>query len=326
MNDHDAVRARFEHAGQGQVFRFWPKLDEAQRATLIEQAREIDLAEIARLNATLVRGKSAGQLDLSGLEPAPCIALPSSGGDRTAWIEAKLVGEAALRRGKVAAFTVAGGQGTRLGYDGPEGHVRRYAAASRSRSSRCSPKKFSPPARRYGRADAWFIMTSHANHAATEEFFKEHTLRTSSCARACISSDRAACRRWISTARFSSNARSIALSPDGHGGSLRALERSGALDLMKREGIDTLSYFQVDNPLVRDIDPTFIGCHLLRRSEMSSKMVPKAYAEEKVGHFCAQHGKIDRRRVFRLADGIQKETRRQWAAPLPRGQHRDSTC
>jgi UDP-N-acetylglucosamine/UDP-N-acetylgalactosamine diphosphorylase len=55
---------------------------------------------------------------------------------------------------------------------------------------------------------------------------------------------------------------SLALSPDGHGGSLRALERSGALDLMASEGIDTLSYFQVDNPLVRCIDPAFIGWHL----------------------------------------------------------------
>src|SRR5256885_2539747 len=41
---------------------------------------------------------------------------------------------------------------------------------------------------------------------------------------------------------------------DGHGGSLRALDRSGALDLMKAEGVDTLSYFQVDNPLVRCVD------------------------------------------------------------------------
>jgi UDP-N-acetylglucosamine/UDP-N-acetylgalactosamine diphosphorylase len=85
---------------------------------------------------------------------------------------------------------------------------------------------------------------------------------------------------------------SIALSPDGHGGSLRALDRSGSLDLMRSEGVDTLSYFQVDNPLVRSIDPSFIGWHRVRHSEMSSKMVPKAYAEEKVGHFCIQDGKL----------------------------------
>jgi UDP-N-acetylglucosamine/UDP-N-acetylgalactosamine diphosphorylase len=72
---------------------------------------------------------------------------------------------------------------------------------------------------------------------------------------------------------------------------LRALARSGSLDVMAREGIDALSYFQVDNPLVRCVDPAFIGWHLLRSSEMSSKMVLKAYAEEKVGHFCTQDGR-----------------------------------
>ena len=84
----------------------------------------------------------------------------------------------------------------------------------------------------------------------------------------------------------------LALSPDGHGGSFRALQRSGALDLMAAEGVEALSYFQVDNPLVRCVDPAFLGWHFLRGSEMSSKMVPKAYADEKVGHFCLQGGRL----------------------------------
>jgi UDP-N-acetylglucosamine/UDP-N-acetylgalactosamine diphosphorylase len=101
---------------------------------------------------------------------------------------------------------------------------------------------------------------------------------------------------------------SIALSPDGHGGSLRALDRSGALDLMRREGIDTLSYFQVDNPLVRCVDPAFIGWHVLRNSEMTSKMVPKAYPEEKVGHFCTQHGRLVVIEYSDLPAATQRET------------------
>jgi UDP-N-acetylglucosamine/UDP-N-acetylgalactosamine diphosphorylase len=97
------------------------------------------------------------------------------------------------------------------------------------------------------------------------------------------------------------------MSPDGHGGSLRALDRSGALDLMQREGIDALSYFQVDNPLVRGIDPSFIGYHLLRKSEMSSKMIPKAYPEEKVGHFCVQNSQSIVVEYSDLPMAMQKE-------------------
>ncbi|MBL9199529.1 MAG: UTP--glucose-1-phosphate uridylyltransferase, partial [Opitutaceae bacterium] len=145
---------------------------------------------------------------------------------------------------------------------------------------------------RYGRPLHWFIMTSHANHAATEAFFAEHK---------CFGLDPARVHFFrqgrMPAVDFSGkilleSKHAIALSPDGHGGSLRALDRSGALGLMRSEGVDLLSYFQVDNPLVRCIDAEFIGWHLARGSEMSSKMVPKAYPEEKVGLFCAQEGKL----------------------------------
>src|SRR5712672_3736952 len=85
---------------------------------------------------------------------------------------------------------------------------------------------------------------------------------------------------------------SLALSPDGHGGSLRALDRSGALADMKKRGVEHLSYFQVDNPLVHVIDPLFIGLHDLTGSEMSSKTIPKANALEKVGNFVIGDGAV----------------------------------
>src|SRR5690606_6714748 len=60
--------------------------------------------------------------------------------------------------------------------------------------------------------------------------------------------------------------------------------------------------------LVRFIDPAFIGWHLKTRSEMSSKMIPKAYAGEKVGHFCAQRGKTVVIEYSDLPKAMQEET------------------
>ena len=85
---------------------------------------------------------------------------------------------------------------------------------------------------------------------------------------------------------------SLALSPDGHGGSLRALDKSGALADMRKRGVEHLSYFQVDNPLVHCIDPLFLGLHDLTGSEMSSKTIPKANALEKVGNFVVGDGVV----------------------------------
>jgi UDP-N-acetylglucosamine/UDP-N-acetylgalactosamine diphosphorylase len=87
---------------------------------------------------------------------------------------------------------------------------------------------------------------------------------------------------------------SLAVNPDGHGGAIRALHHSGALEDMKARGIAQLSYFQVDNPLVRIVDPVFLGLHARSADssgEMSSKMVAKRDAAEKVGVFCDIGGK-----------------------------------
>jgi UDP-N-acetylglucosamine/UDP-N-acetylgalactosamine diphosphorylase len=287
----EQLRAAFEKAGQGQVFRFFDQLDGPAQRRLLQDAGEIDLAEIDRLHRTLVAGKTAAGADLAGLAPAPYEALPENGGNAAAWAKAKAVGEAALRAGQVAAFTVAGGQGTRLGYDGPKGTFRVTPVMHKS-LFQVFAEKILAAGRRFGRPLPWFIMTSHQNHEATEAFFAEHR---------CFGLDPARVHFFrqgrMPAVDFSGkillSARdAIALSPDGHGGSLRALQRSGALDLMAAEGIDTLSYFQVDNPLVRCVDAAFIGWHRQRGSEMSSKMVPKAYAEEKLGHFCIRDGKV----------------------------------
>ncbi len=280
----------FRKAGQGQVFGFYDQLDETRKNNLLSEAAEIDLAEIERLCRTLLV-KGAATMDLSGLEPAPYELLPENGGSQSEWARAKAAGEAALKAGGVAAFTVAGGQGTRLGYDGPKGTFP-VTPIRRKTLFQVFAEKIKAAGLRYGKPIHWFIMTSHANHDATESFFRENRCFG-------LDSGRVHFFRQGRMPAVDFNGKilleskgAIAMSPDGHGGSLRALERSGALDLMKREKIDTLSYFQVDNPLVNVIDPAFLGFHLLRGSEMSSKMVPKAYAEEKVGHFCMQNGKL----------------------------------
>jgi UDP-N-acetylglucosamine/UDP-N-acetylgalactosamine diphosphorylase len=77
---------------------------------------------------------------------------------------------------------------------------------------------------------------------------------------------------------------SLALSPDGHGGMLAAMESSGALSDMQARGITQLFYFQVDNPLVAMCDPTFLGFHLLGESEMSTQVVAKTSPDDRVGN------------------------------------------
>ena len=298
---------KFQRAGQGQVFAFFDRGTGEEQRSLLADAGEIDLDEVARLTRTLLGKNPSSGVSLAGLAPAPYEKHLAHGGAAGAWEEAKATGETALRAGRVAAFTVAGGQGTRLGYDGPKGTFP-VTPLKQKPLFQVFAEKILAAGRRYGRPLHWFIMTSHANHAATEAFFGEHRYFGLDRARVHFFRQGRMPAVDFSGKILLETKSAIALSPDGHGGSLRALERSGALDLMAREGIDTLSYFQVDNPLVRCIDPAFLGWHLARRSEMSSKMVTKAYAEEKVGVFCLQNGGVVVLEYSDLPLAMQRET------------------
>jgi UDP-N-acetylglucosamine/UDP-N-acetylgalactosamine diphosphorylase len=85
---------------------------------------------------------------------------------------------------------------------------------------------------------------------------------------------------------------SLVTSPDGHGGSLKALYESGAVADMKKAGIEYISYYQVDNPLVSIFNPLFIGLHAMDNAEMSSRALIKTGPFEKVGNFCLVDGRV----------------------------------
>jgi UDP-N-acetylglucosamine/UDP-N-acetylgalactosamine diphosphorylase len=304
---NDQLIESFRKAGQGHVFAFWDELKGKQREELLSQAAEVDLDEIARLHRTLVVEKKTAAGGFDDLEPAKYEKRPEHGGRADAWEKARNAGEEALRAGRVAAFTVAGGQGTRLGYDGPKGTFA-VTPVRKKPLFQVFAEKLKAAGDRYGRPLHWFVMTSHANHAATEEFFKENKFYGLDPKRVHFFRQGRMPAISFDGKILMESKSSLALSPDGHGGSLRALERSGALALMRKEGIDALSYFQVDNPLVRAIDPEFIGFHFLTGSEMSSKMVPKAYAEEKLGHFCERDGRLVVVEYSDLPMEMQKQT------------------
>ena len=111
-NTTQSLIQSFQQAGQGQVFRYFEQLDANEQENLLAQARTVDLDEVAALVAEHITDSHDSAIDLDSLEPAPYIALPSNGGDAAQWAAAHQAGAEAIAAGRVAAFTVAGGQGT----------------------------------------------------------------------------------------------------------------------------------------------------------------------------------------------------------------------
>lgn len=302
MADVESVRARLEAAGQGHLLAFWDELSEQERSELMSQIEELDLDAIPRLVDQYVKNPAKFELP-ADLEPAPYYPRDDRSPVRKWDLEAmRGAGERLLREGKVACFTVAGGQGSRLGFDGPKGCYPAGAVSSKPLFA-VFAEGIQATARRYGAALPWYIMTSPQNHEQTVKFFEEHHYFGLHPEDVMFfpqgtmpSLDRESGRILLAEKGR------LATNPDGHGGSIRALSRSGALEDMAGRGIEHVSYFQVDNPLVRVADPVFLGLHAAAEDssgEMSSKMVPKAYPEEKMGVFCSVDGRV---RVIEYSD------------------------
>jgi len=305
--DIQSLRGRLASAGQEQVLRFADRLDPAGRDRLARQLGALDLSLIPRLADEYVRRKPEIHLpkDINPVSTYPRV--PRDGRQKQLYRDAETRGRQLLREGKVGAFLVAGGQGTRLGYDGPKGEYPVTPIKSKP-LFQVFAEQLLAHSRDAGKTIPWYVMTSDVNDAATRAFFKKNAYFGYNPA------DVVFFEQGMMPA-FSMDGRlllaepgSLALSPDGHGGSLRALKVSGALDDMRRRGVEHLSYFQVDNPLVHTIDPLFIGLHDVTGSEMSSKTVPKAGPLEKVGNFVVGDGKLQVIEYSDLPDDLAKQT------------------
>jgi UDP-N-acetylglucosamine/UDP-N-acetylgalactosamine diphosphorylase len=145
-------------------------------------------------------------------------------------------------------------------------------------------------ARRHGAPVPLYVMTSPQNHAETEAFFAEHDSFGVERLQLFVQGEMPAVDRERGKILLAERGR-VALSPDGHGGTIRALERSGALAEMAESGITTIFYLQVDNPLIAIGDPGFLGAHRRAAAEISSKVVRKTDPAEKVGLVVVRNGR-----------------------------------
>jgi UDP-N-acetylglucosamine/UDP-N-acetylgalactosamine diphosphorylase len=272
---------------QGNIFRFWEKLDEAQQYNLLNQVKQIDLdllehfVELAAHPEKYTHGKQK-------LDPGGVISL-SERQQRDG--EARRIGEEILRKGAVAAVLVAGGQGTRLGFDGPKG-MYPVTPVKKKSLFQLHAEKLLALNKKYRVDIPWYIMTSQTNHDQTVRYFQDNKYlgyppqNVFFFTQAMIPAlDRQG--KLILDAPDH-----IFMNPDGHGGVLKALGRSGAVADMRTRGIEHIFHFQVDNVLLRICDPYFLGYHVWEKADMSNKVVRKVSPEEKIGIICYMDGRL----------------------------------
>jgi UDP-N-acetylglucosamine/UDP-N-acetylgalactosamine diphosphorylase len=286
----DALDSLLASHGQQHVLAFWDQLDQPGRESLAAQIRAVDLDLLARLyQARNRQGDLRAAADRAG--PPPAFRLETAG-NRFSPDQARTRGGQALAAATVGAMLVAGGQGTRLGFDHPKGMFPIGPVSGRS-LFQIHIEKILAVGRRHGARIPLYLMTSPATHDETVAFLARHDrfglpeedLQVF-CQGTMPAVDAATGRLLLETPGR------LATSPDGHGGMLAAFARSGGLADARRRGLRQLFYFQVDNPLVEVCSAEHLGYHLLCGSEMSSQVIAKREPLEKVGNVVAVDGRL----------------------------------
>ena len=277
--------AELERSDQTHVLRFWSDLDTAGRSRLLGQLAVIDWKAFADMRRLVLAQRAAPAPAVTDLEASttpPCLRL----GDAANPIQpaaAVAAGERVLAEGLIGAILVAGGQGTRLGCDGPKGLVGVGPVSHASLFEQLFGTVRAAQ-RRFGHRVPLAIMTSSGTDAETRQFlrdkhycgldpdfvhvFRQHDLPAVD----------------DTTARILLQAPDrLATAPDGHGGMLTALAESGGLEWFGRHAVEHVVSFQVDNPLAMPLDREFLGYHLLSRADVSTQVVPKREPGERVG-------------------------------------------
>ncbi len=292
----EQLRQTLTQQNQEHILRFFAQLPEAGRQRLAADLRQIDLSLVARE----FQRKDDASEDWAHLarraEPPKAIRRRHTGVDRRT---AARRGQEALAAGEVGVVLVAGGQGTRLGFNVPKGMFS-LGPLSSDTLFKILFRKVLAIGRRYGRTVPVYMMTSHATHEESLRHLEEedrYGLAEDDLRPFCQSSMPAVDMHTGQLLLAEDGG--LSLSPDGHGGMLDAMTREGVLEDARRRGLKHLFYMQVDNPLAPVCNPEFLGHHAVSGSELSTLVVAKRSSRDAMGNVVRVDGQT---RIIEYSD------------------------
>ena len=284
-----SLKQKLESHGQLHVVDFWDQLDSQQQTSFSDSLSQIDFGQIdALFNKSFSESSWAELAAAATVPPAKTLA---DFADGDSFAAAREKGLEILGGGKVAVVIVAGGQGSRLGFDHPKGMFPIGPISDRTLfqiffenvKARGAESNTTIPL---------YIMTSPPTHVETVEFLTKNNwfgIPESDVKVFCQGTMPAVDANGKLLLESKDK---IFQSPDGHGGTLKALEVNGCLADMHKRGIEQLFYAQIDNPLVQVCHPALLGYHVLAGSEMTTQVVRKNEPLQKVGNVVQVDGVV----------------------------------
>lgn len=265
---------------QEHILKYYDTLNNEQRQELYQQVMDVDWSFLDSIN-------KVKNNDTSVIEPIGALSIDAINDNFDTY---KATGIKAIQDGKLCLLLLAGGQGTRLGHDKPKGCFNMGITREISIFSLL----MSHTLKVVNEAQAWihmYIMTSDINYDDTTSFFKDNNYFGYNPEYIHFFVQELNPATDFDGKVLMNSPSSMALSPNGNGGWFSSMNRAGLLKEVFNSSIEWINVFAVDNVLQGIADPVFLGATIESGKMCGSKVVRKAFPEEKVGAICTENGK-----------------------------------
>jgi len=282
--EYEEALKRLKNYNQEHLLKRYEYLEDDKKSKLIEQIKNIDFEQANELfNVTKKSKEIEGQVTSIDY-------VDKSKLSKEEYEKYYKVGEQQIEEGKYAVVTMAGGQGTRLGYNGPKGTFKIGGGVDKSLFEALSDTI--KEARGKFKANIpWYIMTSRENNDATEKFFEEHDFFGLPYEDVKFFKQGELPMLNTEGKLMLDENGLIKLAADGHGGVFESLFKNGYLEDMKQRGIEWIFVSGVDNVLAGLVDPIAVGLAVTEGTLATGKSVVKRSPNENVGVFCKKNGR-----------------------------------
>ena len=283
--EYNEALKKLKTYGQEQVLDRYNFLDDNKKQKLIKQIKNIDFDQIQELFIEKDKKIDDKACKITNIEYVDKSKLSKEEYERYNKIGTKIIQE-----GKYAVVTMAGGQGTRLGYVAPKGTFKIGGGIDKSLFEALSDT-IKEAREKYNTSIPWYIMTSRENNNATEKFFEKNDFFN-------LPYEDVKFFKQGELPMLDTNGKLmldetgiIKLAADGHGGVFEALSKNGYIEDMKKRNIEWIFISGVDNVLAGLVDPIAVGLSVVNNTLATGKSVVKRNPSEKVGVFCKKNGR-----------------------------------
>ena len=271
---------------QKHLIRFYDELDTFKKDALLNQILSIDFEQIFNLYDNSMKQEKLAPNELSPLEYF--IKNDFSSEEFLYYSE---IGEELIKNNNFAVVTMAGGQGTRLGYKGPKGTYKLDLRPEKKSLFQIMCEDIKRANQKYDVVIPWYIMTSDENDAQTKAFFEENNYWDYPKDAVCFFTQGKLPIITVDKKLILQEPYLVKEAANGNGNVFVSMKNHGILEDLKKKNIKWVSFGGIDNVLLQNVDTFFLGLAINKKYLIASKSIFKKKPMEKTAVYCRKFGK-----------------------------------